>query len=195
VAAGVVAKKIAKQVKFNSQILSIGGYSQKEQMQEAISMAQGIHDSLGGVVQATIDAVPLGLGEPFFGSLESIIAQLAFSIPAVKAIEFGAGTRSSCSCGSQNNDKLLDAEGKTKTNNDGGIVGGISNGNQIVFRCHFKPTPSIGMTQKSYNFSEKKIAPLQIQGRHDTCLVLRAAVVVEAVAAIAIAEALLSSKL
>ncbi len=193
VAAGVVAKKVAQKIKFGSQILSIGGYHTTEQMEKAILQAQEAHDSLGGVVQATIDGVPLGLGEPFFGSLESIIAQLAFSIPAVKAVEFGAGTRVSQSKGSQNNDTLLSQSGKTASNNDGGIVGGISNGNQIVFRCHFKPTPSIGIAQESYNFKKNKVEPLQIKGRHDACLVLRAAVVVEAVAAIAIAEALLWS--
>ncbi len=194
VAAGVVAKKVAQNVSFASSIVSVGGYDKPEQMEKAIANAQEAHDSLGGVVQTTIDNAPIGLGEPFFGSLESIIAQLAFCIPAVKAIEFGAGINTSKSTGSQNNDKLVDASGKTASNNDGGIVGGISNGNQILFRCHFKPTPSIGITQESYNFASKSVQPLQISGRHDVCLVLRASVVVEAIAAIAIAEALLYPK-
>ncbi len=195
VAAGVVAKKVAKNLKFHSEILSVGKANSQPEIEKAILEAQKAGDSIGGVVQATIDNAPLGLGEPFFGSLESIIAQLAFSIPAVKALEFGAGTLASQACGSQNNDKLLDADGKTASNNDGGIVGGISNGNQIVFRCHFKPTPSIGATQNTYNFENNEIQPLQIKGRHDACLVLRAAVVVEAIAAIALAEAILWQKI
>ncbi len=195
VAAGVVAKKIAKNIKLESKIIAIGGFTNPDEIEKAILDAQKSHDSLGGTVKTTINGVPVGLGEPFFGSLESNIAHLAFSIPALKAIEFGAGSQVSLSSGSQNNDKIIDETGETSGNNDGGIVGGISNGNQIVFRCHFKPTPSIGQPQNTYNFEKKQIEPLQIVGRHDACLTLRAAVVVESIAAIAIAETILFAKL
>ncbi len=191
VSAGVVAKKIAKNIKFKSKIVSIGGYTEPAEIEKAIADAQQSHDSLGGTVETTINGVPVGLGEPFFGSLESNIAHLAFSIPALKSIEFGAGSQVSQSKGSDNNDKIVGEDGKTLSNNDGGIVGGISNGNPIVFRCHFKPTPSIGQPQNTFNFEKKQVEPLQIVGRHDACLTLRAAVVVESVAAIAIAEAIL----
>ncbi len=191
VAAGVVAKKVAKDICFKSKILSVGGVTDSDKIQELLVATAKSGDSLGGVVETKIDNLPVGLGEPFFNSLESIIAHLVFSIPAVKALEFGAGTAVSGTKGSDNNDKIIDEHGTTATNNDGGIVGGISNGNQILFRSHFKPTPSIGLAQESYDFAKRSINPLLVSGRHDTCLVLRAAVVVEAVAAIAISETLL----
>ena len=128
------------------------------------------------------------MGEPFFDSAESIIAHLLFSIPAVKGVEFGSGFEGVKLRGSERNDCFVDNEGHTATNNEGGINGGITNGNDLVVRVAIKPTPSISREQMTYNNELGEVAPLSIKGRHDACIVLRAAVVVESVIAIALAE-------
>ena len=128
------------------------------------------------------------MGEPFFDSAESIIAHLLFSVPAVKGVEFGSGFEGVKLRGSERNDCFVDGEGHTATNNEGGINGGITNGNDLVGRAAIKPTPSISREQMTYNKELGAVAPLCIKGRHDACIVLRAAVVVEAVVAIALAE-------
>lgn len=137
---------------------------------------------------ARVQGVPLGLGQPFFDSAESLIAHLLFAIPAVKGVEFGSGFAGARLRGSQNNDPLLDVEGTTATNNAGGINGGITNGNEIVVRAAVKPTPSIGREQNTYNLATDKVEPLTIRGRHDVCVALRGAVVAEAAVAIALAN-------
>ena len=145
-------------------------------------------DSLGGVVECRVAGVPVGIGEPFFDSVESRVAHLLFSIPAVKGVEFGSGFAGSRLRGSQNNDPILDGEGHTATNHAGGINGGITNGNEVVVRAALKPTPSISRPQETYNLTTDRVEPLEIRGRHDVCVALRGAVVVEAAVAIALAD-------
>ena len=137
-------------------------------------------DSVGGIIECRVQGVPLGLGQPFFDSAESMIAHLLFSVPAVKGVEFGSGFAGARMRGSENNDPFLDVEGTTATNNAGGINGGLTNGNELVVRAAVKPTPSIGREQMTYNLATNKVEPLTIRGRHDVCVALRGAVVVEA---------------
>ena len=189
VAAGVVAKKIlGNEVAFSTDIISIGGSYDKQKFPSIIEQAQKAFDSVGGIVECRINGIKAGIGEPFFDSVESQMAHLLFSVPAVKGVEFGAGFKASEMFGSEHNDTICDAEGHTSTNNAGGVVGGISNGNEIVVRAAIKPTPSISAEQQTYNFESGQVEPLVIKGRHDVCITLRAAVVVEAAAAIALAD-------
>ena len=145
-------------------------------------------DSVGGVIECICTNVPIGLGEPFFDSLESQLSHLAFSIPAVRGIEFGDGFAAAAKKGSQHNDCYIDKDGKTATNGAGGINGGISNGNPIVFRIAVKPTSSISKKQVSFNFISEQMEEFSIKGRHDACIALRCPVIVEAIAAIAFAN-------
>ena len=189
VAAGVVAKKIlGKEVKFSTDIIEIGGSRDKEQWDAIISSAQQSQDSVGGVVECRVQGVKAGLGEPFFDSVESIAAHLLFSVPAVKGVEFGAGFEAARMRGSEHNDPIISADGTTATNHAGGIVGGITNGNEIVARVAVKPTASIAQPQQTLNLESGKVEELVIKGRHDVCITLRAAVVAEAALAIALAD-------
>ena len=192
VAAGVVAKKIVGGVEYSTSIVEIGGKRNPEEFPAVIEAAMRDGDSVGGVVECCAKGVEVGLGEPFFDSAESIIAHLLFSVPAVKGVEFGSGFESVRLRGSQRNDCFVDGEGHTATNNEGGINGGITNGNDVVVRVAIKPTPSIAHEQMTYNKALGEVAPLVIKGRHDACIALRAAVVVESVVAIALAELALS---
>lgn len=191
VAAGVVAKKIVNQMEFSAKLIEAGG---DKDIQKAVQMAIDNGDSVGGVVECCIDNVNAGLGEPFFDSIESGISHLAFAIPGLKAIEFGEGVLSAKSKGSEFNDVFIDENGATATNNAGGINGGISNGNQIKFRLYFKPSSSISKVQTTYNFKSHKMDDFKINGRHDACYALRVPVVVEAIAAIALADFYLIAK-
>lgn len=188
VAAGVVAKKIVEGVEYNTSIVEIGGSRNKAEFSEIIASAMADGDSVGGVVECRANGVRVGLGEPFFDSAESIISHLMFSVPAVKGVEFGSGFEGVRLRGSERNDRFIDGEGHTATNNEGGINGGITNGNELVVRVAIKPTPSISREQMTYNKELGAVAPLSIRGRHDACIALRAAVVVESVVAIALAE-------
>ena len=189
VAAGVVAKKIlGEDVQFATRITEIGGEKDSTKFDQIIEQARMEQDSVGGVVECRVDGIQAGLGEPFFDSAESLMAHLLFSVPAVKGVEFGNGFEAARLRGSQNNDPIIDSEGHTSTNNAGGIVGGITNGNEIVVRAAIKPTASISREQNTYNFESGKVEPLIIKGRHDVCITLRAAVVVEAAMAIALAD-------
>ena len=189
VTAGVVAKKIlGESVKFTTDITEIGGCADKERFGEIIEHARMEQDSVGGIVECRAEGVAAGLGEPFFDSAESLIAHLLFSVPAVKGVEFGSGFAAARMRGSEHNDPIVDAEGHTSTNHAGGIVGGITNGNAIVVRAAVKPTASISREQQTYNCADKRIETLVIKGRHDVCITLRAAVVVEAATAIALAD-------
>jgi chorismate synthase len=192
VAAGVVAKKIVGGVEYSTSIVEIGGKRNPAEFPAVIEAAMRDGDSVGGVVECCAKGVGVGLGEPFFDSAESIIAHLLFSVPAVKGVEFGSGFEGVRLRGSQRNDCFVDGEGHTATNNEGGINGGITNGNDVVVRVAIKPTPSISHEQMTYNKALGDISPLVIKGRHDACIVLRAAVVVESVVAIALAELALS---
>ncbi len=189
VAAGVVAKKIlGQEAKFSTEIVEIGGEQDKAKFAEILEAARTAQDSVGGVVECRVNGISAGLGEPFFDSAESLIAHLLFSVPAVKGVEFGKGFDAARMKGSKHNDAIINEQGTTATNNAGGIVGGITNGNEIVVRVAIKPTASIAREQSTYNFESGKVEPLIIKGRHDVCIALRAAVVVESAIAIALAD-------
>ncbi len=189
VTAGVVAKKIlGSGVTFHTDIIEIGGSADKERFADIIESARMDRDSVGGVVERRAEGVAAGLGEPFFDSAESLMAHLLFSVPAVKGVEFGSGFAAARMRGSEHNDPIIDAEGHTSTNHAGGIVGGITNGNAIVVRAAVKPTASISREQLSFNCASGQVDSLVIKGRHDVCITLRAAVVVESAVAIALAD-------
>ncbi|HOP04899.1 MAG TPA: chorismate synthase [Tenuifilaceae bacterium] len=185
VAAGVVAKKIVSPVEISASLKEAGGSSNIEW---AVEKVLEQNDSIGGIVECRANGIPVGWGEPFFDSVESVISHLAFAVPAIKGIEFGSGFESAKMLGSQHNDSILSASGKTGTNNAGGIVGGITNGNELVFRVAVKPTSSIGKKQKTYGFESGEMEELEIAGRHDACIALRVPVVMEAITAIALAD-------
>jgi len=185
VAAGVIAKKIIRTVNLKTEIISING---NKNIRNSIADAIEKKDSVGGIVECRVTGIPVGWGEPFFDSIESVISHLVFSIPGIKGIEFGAGFASASMYGSQHNDSLENRDGKTATNNSGGISGGITNGNELIFRVAVKPVSSIEKTQKSFNFETNQIEEFEIGGRHDVSIVLRVPVIIEAVTAIALAD-------
>lgn len=191
VAAGALAKKIIPSMKINSQIIEIGGEKDYAPVLERIIEEK---DSAGGIVQVTARGIPAGIGEPFFNSMESCLSHLVFSIPAVRGIEFGAGFSSARMKGSQSNDPLIATDGKTSSNNAGGINGGITNGNDLIFRVAVKPTSSIGKVQETINLKTGVMEKLEIEGRHDSCIVLRTPVIFEACTAIAVADLFLTGK-
>ncbi|MCC6815647.1 MAG: chorismate synthase [Saprospiraceae bacterium] len=185
VAAGVIAKKILPDLKIRSNILEVGG---NNNIEEALELAIEKRDSIGGIIECTVSNLPIGLGEPFFDSVESVLSHLIFAIPAVKGIEFGAGFSSAKMFGSDHNDTFIDASGKTKTNHSGGISGGLSNGNDLILRIAVKPSSSIPSQQESYHFGSGRIEKLIIEGRHDLCIAMRVPVVLEAVVSIGICD-------
>ena len=162
-------------------------------MQKTIAEAHSEGDSVGGIVECVVRGVPAGLGNPIFDGVENRIAQLMFAVPAVKGIEFGAGFAAAEMHGSENNDEFCIQNGSihTCTNHAGGILGGITNGEEIVFRVAFKPTPSIAKPQRSVNLESMQPEILEITGRHDPCIVPRAVPVVEAVAAVSLSDLIL----
>ena len=188
VAAGVVAKQLIPNTRFETKLIEVAGITDVSRFDSLIQEAHSDKDSVGGVVECRVEGVEASLGEPFFDSVESTIAHLLFSIPGVKGVEFGDGFAGCKKRGSERNDAIIDDKGTTLTNNEGGINGGITNGNPIIVRVAIKPTPSIGREQHSYDFSSGRIAPLTIGGRHDACIARRAAVVVEAMVALALAD-------
>ncbi len=167
----------------------------KNNMISAIEKVAGEGDSVGGVLETVVVGVPAGVGEPWFDSLESVISHALFSIPAIKGVEFGAGFDCANMRGSQMNDQFELDNGTitTKTNNNGGINGGITNGMPIVFKCAVKPTPSISIEQNTVDFISGENVKLSVSGRHDPCIVHRARVVVDSIAAVALCD-LLSQK-
>lgn len=185
VAAGVLAKKIVHSSNVSAKLISAGG---SENIEEAIEKAIASNDSIGGIIECRITNPPSGLGEPFFNSFESALSHLIFSIPAIKGIEFGAGFAAASMKGSKHNDPFIDSSGRTLTNNAGGINGGITNGNEIVFKVVVKPTSSTGAEQTTFDFSKGTMTSLVVKGRHDTCIALRIPVIVEAAAAITLAD-------
>ena len=185
VAAGVVAKKILASIKINATLLQIGGDTDVE---KGLQRAIDAKDTVGGIIECTVDGLPIGLGEPFFNSVESLLAHAVFAIPAVKGVEFGAGFTSATMFGSQHNDALMNDTGKTKTNNAGGIVGGLTNGNQLIFRIAVKPTSSTPKEQQSLNWETNTVENFSVKGRHDLCIALRVPVVLEAVTAFVVVD-------
>jgi len=167
-----------------------------ERMLAEILQAKAELDSIGGLIECAASGVPAGLGDPMFDGMENRIARLAFAIPAVKGISFGAGFEAACLRGSQNNDAYHIEGGRvsTITNHAGGILGGITSGMPLIFCAAIKPTPSIAQAQRSISFSRKENATLEVQGRHDPCIAPRAVPCMEAVMAIALLDAMLEPK-
>lgn len=188
VAAGVIAKKIIPSDGINAKLISAGG---SEDIEKAINDAIAANDSIGGIIECRVKKPPVALGEPFFYSFESALSHLIFSVPAIKGIEFGSGFASATMRGSEHNDPFIDELGTTATNNAGGINGGITNGNEIIFRIVVKPTSSTGVEQTTFNFKLQEMTTLKVKGRHDTCIALRMPVIVEAATAITLADLLL----
>ncbi|MBQ8228142.1 MAG: chorismate synthase [Clostridia bacterium] len=164
-----------------------------DRMKAEILKAKAEGDSVGGVIECVITGVPAGVGDPIFDGIENRLASAIFGIPAVRGIEFGVGFRAAKMCGSEHNDPYyLDGDSvKTKTNNHGGVIGGITSGMPIIFRVAFKPTPSIGKEQTSLNIKTGEEEAFSVPGRHDPCIVQRAVPVVQAAAALVIADFLL----
>jgi chorismate synthase len=188
VAAGAIAKKLMQGVKIEAVITEVGGEVDTEKgLQKAIDAK----DSVGGIIECRVNGLPTGLGEPYFDSVESSLAHIVFAIPAVRGVEFGTGFAAAKMFGSQHNDSIQNMEGKTKTNHAGGIVGGISNGNELVFRLAIKPTSSTPKEQNSLNWDTQQLEDFSIKGRHDLCVALRAPVIVEAVTALVLADFML----
>jgi len=191
VAAGVIAKKIVSSVKISAKLVEAGG---NKKINEALNNAIENNNSIGGIISCQASGIPIGLGEPFFDSIESLVSHIIFAIPGIKGIEFGNGFAAASLNGSDNNDVFVDDKGKTQTNNSGGINGGISNGNDLFFKVAVKPTSSISIKQNTIDFKQNKITGLEIKGRHDVCIAIRAVPVVEAAFAIVLADLFLQRK-
>ena len=185
VAAGAIAKKLIQGVTITAEVTEIGG---EKDLEKGLQNAIDAKDSVGGLLECRVNGLPIGLGEPFFDSVESHLAHIMFAIPAVKGVEFGAGFAAAKMFGSQHNDAIENMQGKTTTNYAGGIVGGITNSNELVFRLAIKPTASTPKQQTSLNWETGKMEDFSIKGRHDLCVALRAPVIVEAATAIALAD-------
>ena len=198
VAAGVVAKKTIQYLYSDSPIeihANISEVAGETEIDKGIQKAIDANDTVGGIVTCTTTGLPIGLGEPFFNSLESLISHAVFSIPAIKGIEFGAGFEAASMFGSEHNDALLLPDGTTQTNFSGGIVGGLSNGNPMVFRVAVKPPSSTPQIQETLNLASGQIEKLSVEGRHDLCIALRVPVVIESVTAMVLADALMHPSL
>jgi len=191
VAAGVLAKKILKDVLFEAKLLEAGGNTNIE---EAVDEALKAGDSIGGLIECKVSNLPIGLGEPFFDKVEALIAHLVFAIPATKGLEFGSGFKAPKMTGSEHNDIILNEKGTTETNNAGGVNGGLTNGNTLIFRVAVKPTSSIQKNQLTYDLEKDAITQLSVKGRHDACIALRMPVIMEAAAAIVLADLLMIDK-
>jgi chorismate synthase len=193
VGAGVVAKKLLQHnaaaagtsLQLQASILEIGGEKDTEAgLQRAIQAK----DSIGGIVECRVQGLPVGLGEHFFDSVESLLAHAVFAIPAIKGIEFGAGFAAARMLGSEHNDALLDKNGNTQTNHAGGILGGLTTGGELVFRVVVKPTSSTPKEQLTWSRDTDSVVPFSVKGRHDLCIALRVPVVLEAVTALVLAD-------
>ena len=197
VAGGLAIQLLEREgVTIQAYAVRIGGETDPERMRAAIAAARAEGDSVGGVIEAEVKGMPVGVGDPMFGGLENRIAQAVFGIPAVKGVEFGEGFSAAELKGSENNDPygIVDGRVVPLSNHAGGILGGLSTGAPIVFRVAFKPTPSIAKEQVSVDLSSGAATKLVVKGRHDPCVVLRAVPCVEAAAAIAVYDALLERK-
>jgi chorismate synthase len=185
VGAGVVAKKLLKGVEVKATLKSIGG---EADLEKGLQRAIDNKDSVGGIVECVVSGLPIGLGEHFFNSVESLISHAVFAIPAIRGIEFGTGFAAANMFGIEHNDAIIDASGKTKTNHAGGVVGGYTNGNDLVFRIAVKPTSSTPKEQNTLNWETNEQENFSVKGRHDLCIALRVPVVLEAVTAIVLAD-------
>ncbi len=198
VAAGVIAKKLlalnpgpspqvekGDGIKVKASILEIGG---EADLEKGLQKAIDAKDTIGGIVECRVTGLPLGLGEPFFDSAESLLAHAVFAIPAIRGVEFGTGFAAARMFGSEHNDAIADMDGNTVTNHAGGVVGGITNGNELVFRIAVKPTSSTPKDQFTLNWETQQMETFSVKGRHDLCIALRVPVVLEAVTAIVLAD-------
>ncbi|MBS1759797.1 MAG: chorismate synthase [Bacteroidetes bacterium] len=188
VAAGVIAKKLLAGISITASVVEVGG---ERDLEKGLQKAIDAKDSVGGIIECIVKGLPVGFGEPYFDSLESSLAHIVFAIPAVRGIEFGTGFAAAKMFGSEHNDAIENMVGETRTNHAGGIVGGISNGNELVFRLAVKPTSSTPKIQNSLNWDTGKTEDFSIKGRHDLCVALRAPVIVEAVTAIVLTDFML----
>jgi chorismate synthase len=191
VAAGAIAKKLMPGITIHAEVTEIGG---EKDLEKGLQNAIDAKDSVGGLVECRVTGLPVGLGEPYFDSVESVLAQMMFAIPAVRGVEFGTGFAAAKMFGSEHNDAIEDMAGKTRTNHAGGVVGGISNGNELLFRLAIKPTSSTPKEQNSLNWDTAQTENFSIKGRHDLCVALRAPVIVEAAAAIVLADLMLQEQ-
>jgi chorismate synthase len=188
VAVGIVAKKIAKDLTVQADIISIAG---EKDLEKGLQKGIDAKDSVGGIVECTVSGLPLGLGEPFFDSVESLLSHAVFAIPAVRGIEFGTGFEAANMFGSAHNDAIVNKEGGTASNHAGGIVGGITNGNELKFRIVIKPTSSTPQEQQTLNWETNQVESFAVRGRHDLCIALRVPPVLEAVTAMVLVDLLL----
>jgi chorismate synthase len=188
VAAGVIAKKVLKEIKVRATITEVGG---EQDIEKGLQKAIDAKDTIGGIVECVVSGLPIGLGEPFFDSVESLISHAVFAIPAVRGIEFGTGFWSARMFGSEHNDAIEKMDGTTTTNHAGGVVGGITNGNQFIFRIAIKPTSSTPKEQQTLNWQTGAVESFAVRGRHDLCIALRVPVVLEAVTAMVLADLML----
>lgn len=194
VAAGVIAKKLLKtaegdtNIEVIASILEIAG---ETDLEKGLDKAIEAKDSVGGIVECRVTGLPIGLGEHFFDSVESLISHAVFAIPAVRGIEFGTGFAAAKMFGVEHNDAIVDASGKTVSNHAGGIVGGYTNGNELVFRIAIKPTSSTPKEQQTWNWETNEVESFSVKGRHDLCIALRVPVVLEAVTAMVLADLML----
>jgi chorismate synthase len=185
VAAGVIAKKLLAGITISSYLTEVGG---EKDVEAGIQKAIAAKDSVGGIVECHVSGLPHGLGEPFFDSVESLLAHAAFAIPAVRGVEFGTGFKAAGMFGIEHNDAIEDMEGHTRTNHAGGIVGGISNGNDLIYRLAIKPTSSTPKEQLTLNWETGEMESFSVKGRHDLCIALRVPPVMEAVTAFVLAD-------
>jgi len=196
VAAGVIAKKLlnsiqnagSEKIEVKASILEIGG---EADLEKGLQKAIDAKDSVGGIIECRVGGLPIGLGEPFFDSVESLLSHIVFAIPAVRGVEFGTGFAAAKMFGSVHNDPIENMEGRTRTNHAGGVVGGITNGNELVFRIAIKPTSSTPKEQQTLNWETAQVEAFSVKGRHDLCIALRVPVILEAVTAIVLADLLL----
>ncbi|MBL7697664.1 MAG: chorismate synthase [Chitinophagaceae bacterium] len=190
VAAGVIAKKLLSSLKLSVEA-TISEVAGEKDTEKGLQRAIDAKDSVGGIVECRVSGLPAGLGEPFFDSAESLLAHAVFAIPAVRGVEFGTGFAAARMFGSEHNDAIEDTTGKTRTNHAGGIVGGLTNGNELVFRIAIKPTSSTPKEQQTLNLETNNVEAFSVKGRHDLCIALRVPVVLEAVTAIVLADLLM----
>lgn len=184
-------KKLMPSITINAAVTSIAG---ETDLEKGLQKGIDAKDSVGGIIECKADGLPAGLGEPYFDSVESVLSHILFAIPAVRGVEFGTGFAAAGMFGSQHNDAIENMEGATRSNHAGGIVGGISNGNELIFRLAVKPTSSTPKEQNSLNWDTGNTENFSIKGRHDLCVALRAPVIVEAVTALVLADFMLQQQ-
>ncbi len=198
VAGGLALQYLAHEgTSVRAEITSVGKACDPEHFEETILRAKADGDSVGGIITCTVSGYPAGIGGPLFDGLESDLSRMLYAIPAVKGISFGEGFRAAALRGSENNDAYYydkASEIHTETNHAGGILGGISDGEDLIFHVAFKPTPSIALPQKTVDLESKTNTTVVIEGRHDPCIVPRALPVVEAAAAVVLLDRLLDAK-